>query len=621
MSSPISRTLTWLSDYLRISAIRRMLGIVEVKFVEIAGLVLFAVVFAIFEGVGLSLLLPILQFAEGGQAAVLENSGPIWSAISAFMEAFNLPLTLPVLLLLAFIPILLRQVVFYFNAWYSAVVAGRIGVRMRMQTLDAVLDADPEFFTRHPVGRLVGVAVTQTLAAGQAVLAVIKQLSIGLLMLLYVMILFVLSAPLTLTTMLFALLVSTLVKASLARIRDFGVESAEISQEMTGKIVERFAMMRLVKLRDQKAAESQRIRGFSEVMRELSVKQARLGANVEVTADPILMLSVFVTLYIGISFLGMSLAELGLLLFILSRLNAKIKEFNGGRQLISTNMAGLLLVQEMTEEALASNTIRRGPVRFEGLQHAIELRDVEFSYADAEVAEDPTAPKSRPVLDGVSLNIPAGSFTALVGRSGSGKSTLVELLPRLREVTAGSISFDGVDIEQYDVGTLRRGIGYLTQSAMLFNDTVRENLIYGLGFEPTDDVIREALTQAYATFVYDLPNGLETRIGDRGVRFSGGERQRIALARVLLEDCSVLILDEPTSALDSESEAYIQKALAALHGKKTIIVIAHRLATVIQADQLLVIEDGRVTERGTHEELMQQQGAYQKLFASQLLAE
>ena len=619
--TPRPGLLQALSEYLRINAVRRMLHMVEVRRSEISGLIVFAVVFALFEGVGLSLLLPILQYAEGGKTAILESSGAIWRALSWLMETLRLPLTLPVLLLLAFLPILIRQVVFYLNTWYSAVVAGRIGVRMRMETLNAVLDADPEFFGRYSVGHLVGIAVTQTTVAGHAVLAVIKQLSTGLLMLLYVTILLALSAPLTISVIVFTGLVSLLVKKSLNRIRDYGIIAADVSQEMTSKIVERFDMMRLIKLRDQKRPEADRILGFSEVMRDIAIKQARLGANVEVTADPLLMLSVFITLYIGISVLGMSLAQLGLLMFILTRLNAKIKEFNAGQQAISLNMAGLLLVRQTAEEARAANTIRRGDVEFSGLHSGIELTDVHFSYPRGKTPEGEPEAEGKPVLEGVSVSIPAGSLTALVGRSGSGKSTLVELLPRLRDVTSGTIAFDGTDIREFDVGTLRRGIGYLTQSAMLFNDSVRENLAYGLGYEPTEEQLRDALTRAYALFVYDLPQGLETRIGDRGVRFSGGERQRIGLARVLLEDASILILDEPTSALDSESEAYIQKALAELHGDKTIIVIAHRLATVIQADQLLVIEDGVIVERGTHEQLVAQQGSYQRLFESQLLAQ
>ncbi len=614
------KPIAFLSEYLRINAIKRMLTIVDVKRSEIAGLVAFAAVFAIFEGIGISLLLPILQYAESGGATAFGGSGIIWQVLERAMSAANLPVTLPVLLGLAFAPILMRQVVFYFKTWYSAIVSSRIALRMRMQTLDTVLDADPEFFGRHSVGKLVNVLISQTGAAGSAILAVIRLLSIGLLIALYVAILFAISVPLTLVTVLFALFVSYIIKANIKRIREFAVESAAISQEMMGKIVERMGLMRLIKLRDMKREESRRIHAFSEEMRQLGIKKARIGARIEVTADPLLMLSVFITLYIGIAVLGMTLAQLGLVVFVLSRLNAKVKEFNQGRQEISTNIAGLLLVQQTTEEAIRSNRITGGTIQFEGLRREIVLTGIAFDYPDSYTAEGKMLSAGKEVLKGVSATIPVGSFTALVGRSGAGKSTLVELLPRLREATGGTITFDGVDIREFHVGSLRKGIGYLTQRAMLFNDTVRENLIYGLDFEPTEEQIRAALEQAYATFIYDLPNGLQTHIGDQGVRFSGGERQRIGLARVLLANTSVLILDEPTSALDSESEAFIQSALADLHGKKTIIVIAHRLATVIKADQLLVVEDGQIVERGTHEELVGYGAVYKRLFETQLLA-
>jgi len=616
----LKRIWDFLSEFLRINAIRRMLAIVDVRASEVGGLVGFAVLFAIFEGIGLALLLPILQYADGGQTAIFDSSGIVWQAIASFMDFFHLPVTLPVLLALAFIPILLRQVVFYFNAWYSAVVSTRIGMRLRMQTLDAILDADPEFFSRHPVGYLVGVVIAQTGVGGAAILAVIKQLSIALLMLVYVAILLALSVPLTLSILFFAVVVSLAVRANIKRIREYGVVTARVTQQAWGVIVERFGIMRLIKLRDQKQPESTRIRDLLERLRGIDVRQARLGANIEVTADPLLMLSAFVTLYIGIAVLGMTLPQLGLLLFVLNRLNAKVKEFNAGRQAISQNMAGLLLVQELTLDAAASNTIHRSTAPFTRLKSELVLDDVAFEYPDVHAADGALVSAGSSVLKGISVTIPAGSFTAVVGRSGTGKSTLVELLPRLRDATSGSITYDGTDIKAFDVGTLRRGIGYLTQNAMLFNDTVRENLVYGLGFEPSDEQIGEALAGAHAGFVYDLPKGLDTMLGDRGVRFSGGEQQRIALARVLLEDTSIIVLDEPTSALDSESERYIQDALAKLHGHNTLIVIAHRLATVMQADQLLVIEDGRIVERGTHKELVAQAGAYQQLFQSQLLA-
>lgn len=615
----LGRAFAFLSEYLRINAIKRVLRVVDVQKSEIALLSLFAVIFAVFEGVGLSMLLPVLQFAEGGQSAVVEGAGGLWLVIARVMDALSLPVTLPVLLSLAFVPILMRQVIFYINTWYSAIVSSRIAHRLRSETLDAFLGADPEFFTRYQVGTLVGVLVTQTNNAGLAILAVIRQLSTTILMVLYVAILMAISVPLTLIALVFAVLVSLVVRANIRRTKDYGLEVAQMSQSMVARIVERIGMIRLIKLRDQKTTESERIKGYSEGMRSIAVKQARLGANIEVTADPLLMLSVFVTLYVGISVQGMSLAQLGLLLFVLTRLNAKVKEFNAGRQAISVNVAGLLLVKEMSADAEASNTIRPGAATFAGLQRELVFNEVRFAYPDSLAEAESGESALVEVLKDVSLTIPSGSFTALVGRSGAGKSTLVELLPRLRDVTGGTITYDGLDVREFDLSSLRKGIGYLTQSPMLFDDTIRANLTYGLDVDASDEDIRDALERAYATFVYDLPKSLETNLGEKGVRLSGGEQQRIALARVLLEDTSLLILDEPTSALDSESEEYIQKALAALHGDKTVIVIAHRLATVMQADQLLVIDDGRIVERGTHAELVAQAGSYHKLFESQLL--
>ena len=613
------RILQFLAEYLRINAVRRVLSSVDLRPREIASLVLLAVAFAVFEGVGLSLLLPILQFAEDGGTAITESSGGIWRALDSLMTAMHLPVTLPVLLVMAFVPILLRQIVYYLNAWYASLVSNRIGVRLRMKVIDSVLGADPEFFTRHATGPLAGVVISHTTAASQAILAVMKQFSVAILLVLYVLLLLVISVPLTMTAVVFALLVSTVVRSSISRTRAYGIEATKVSQDMIGRIVERLGLVRLIKLRDTGRMESDRIRSWSETMSALSVKQARLGANIEVTADPVLMLSAFVTLYIGIGLLDMRLAQLGLLLFVLNRLNAKVKEFNTWRQAVSTSISGLLLVEDTIADAVQSNRILDGTVEFAGLRDRIVVEDVHFAYPVDPSGTGGAAAEGATVLNGVSFIVPAGSFTAIVGRSGAGKTTLAELLPRLRDVTSGSIRYDGVEIRDFVVGSLRRGIGFLTQTPMLLNETVRANLLYGLGHEPDDSDLLEALERAYCGFVGEFPDGLDTVIGEQGARLSGGERQRLALARVLLEDTSVIVLDEPTSALDSESEGFIQRALADLHGDRTVIVIAHRLATVIQADQLLVMEGGRVVEQGTHDQLVAQDGPYHRLFETQLI--
>jgi subfamily B ATP-binding cassette protein MsbA len=594
-------------DLMRITAIKRLFALVDIRRTEVAGLVVLAIFYAALEGLGLSLLFPVLQYAQNGPSA-LGQPDLIWRILRAIADSFSLPLNLVTLLMLAFLPILARQGIFYGNTWYGAIVANRIATRMRVGSFSQMMEADPDFFLQRSTGELTGVVLGQTVTAGNTVLQAIKALTTVLLVVIYLAILLALSAPLTLVTMAFAGLVSLIVRAAMVRTREYSEKVATLTQGSYRAVIERIALVRLVKMRAQEEVEVAHVKAYSRQLEDVNVRISLLAANVEVTADPLLMLSAFIVLYTGISVLGLRLAELGMLLFVLTRLTAKVKEFNTVRQTISAGVGSISVVETITREAREANTILSGRRQFPRLRSELTLEDVSFAYSHAEL----------PALRDVSVKIPAGSFTALVGRSGAGKSTLAELLPRLRDVSGGRVCYDGIDVREFELGGLRRGIGYLAQESMLFNDTVRANLTYGLERDASDDEIRTALERSYATFVFALPGGLETEVGDRGVRFSGGERQRLALARVLLDDPSILILDEPTSALDSESETCIRDALSALHGRTTIIVIAHRLATVIAADQLLVLADGQLVEQGTHGQLVAAGGAYQRLFESQL---
>lgn len=610
--------IEYLKEFLRINAVKRLAKNVDIKKTEVAGFIFFAIAFTIFEGLGISFLLPVLQYAEDGNTAINESSDGVWSILKAGFSVLHLPVNLVTLLLLAFTPILIRQVVFYFRTWYSAVVSGRVAIRARTRVVRKIYDADIDFFVTHPVGQLTNVVVGLSSAGGTALLAVINYFTILLLLALYVLISLMLSIPLTLLAVFFAAIVLLMVKSNISAIGRFSKKVAKRSQEMMGKIVERMNMISLVKLRNQKEQEIAYIDDYSKEMYKISVKQARLSATVEVTSDPLLMFSVFITLFIGISVLGMTLAQLGLLMVILTRINAKVKELNAAKQGIVNAMANVNLLNEMLAEAKEKTKIFSGDVPFEGLKHQIQFKNVHFEYCDSYSSDGTLISRGAEIIHDLNAVIPAGSFVAFVGRSGAGKSTLVNLIPRLRDVSKGEILFDSVNVKELKLEDLRPKCGFLKQTAMLFNESIYGNLVYGLGYEPTEEQVHKALDDAFASFVYDLPDGLETKLGDSGVRFSGGERQRIALARVLLEDTDILVLDEPTSALDSESEAYIQKALARLHGKKTVIVIAHRLATVMQADTLFVMQDGEIVERGTHDELLEAQGAYASLFENQI---
>jgi subfamily B ATP-binding cassette protein MsbA len=254
---------------------------------------------------------------------------------------------------------------------------------------------------------------------------------------------------------------------------------------------------------------------------------------------------------------------------------------------------------------------KENAITLKPLAREIELRNVSFGYDNEE----------RSVLRDVSLTIPAGSMVALVGESGGGKSTLTKLLPRFHDPVAGGVFWDGIDIRDAQLSSLRKHIALVTQETVLFNDTVRHNIAYGKP-EASDREIEEAALIAFAhDFIKDLPDGYDTIVGERGIFLSGGQRQRLAIARSLLVDAPVLILDEATSALDAESERFVQQALANLVRNRTTLVIAHRLSTVRRADAIVVMEAGRIIETGTHAELLAKGGQYRKLYELQFADE
>ena len=235
------------------------------------------------------------------------------------------------------------------------------------------------------------------------------------------------------------------------------------------------------------------------------------------------------------------------------------------------------------------------------LRSGLRIENVSFAYPDA---------PDREILKGISLEVPKGKAVALVGASGAGKSSLVSLVPRIFDVTQGSIQIDGVDIRSLKLSDLRRLIAVVSQDVFLFNDTISENIRCGK-LHATPEEIREAAQRAHALdFIESLPNGFETTIGDRGQKLSGGERQRISIARAFLREAPILILDEATSSLDTASERAVQSALDELMRNKTTLMIAHRLSTIKHADEILVIKDGRIIESGIHEELVQLGGEY-----------
>ncbi len=272
----------------------------------------------------------------------------------------------------------------------------------------------------------------------------------------------------------------------------------------------------------------------------------------------------------------------------------------------ATIQKGLAAADSIFEQLDEAPEVDNGTVERERVSGRLEVRNLNFQYPGAE----------KPVLHDISFIAEPGQMVALVGRSGSGKSTLASLIPRFYNHECGQILLDGVDVESYKLSNLRRHIALVTQQVTLFNDSVANNIAYGDLAGAPREAIETAIEAAYAKeFVDKLPQGLDTEVGENGVLLSGGQRQRLAIARALLKDAPVLVLDEATSALDTESERHIQAALDRVMKGRTTLVIAHRLSTIERADLILVMDQGRIVERGTHATLLEENGYYARLHA------
>jgi len=297
-------------------------------------------------------------------------------------------------------------------------------------------------------------------------------------------------------------------------------------------------------------------------------------------------------------------------LFAIFQLMPPVKELgNVNNRLQEFSAAGKRIFEILDTKPAIQNM--PGAVKLETIKHSIEYRNVTFAYSTE-------SGERRTVLDSINVKVKKGELIALVGPSGSGKTTFVDLLPRFYDPIEGAIYIDGVDIKTLDIQSLRGNIGIVMQETILFNDTVRNNIAYGLSDCPMEKIIEAAKVANALSFIEQMPNGFDSVIGDRGVKLSGGQRQRISIARALLKNPPIMIFDEATSALDSESEILVQEAMERLMQNRTSFVIAHRLSTIRHADRILVLDQGRIVQEGRHVELLKQtRGLYKKLYDMQ----
>ncbi|MBE9155758.1 ABC transporter ATP-binding protein [Nodosilinea sp. LEGE 06152] len=584
----LKQTEFWRNNKLLLREIRRFPGI-------IASVLVLSLLAGLFEAFGISFLLAFLQ-------KLVEPGGEPFSTGFEWFDVTILGInSSPVNQLYRVSGLILLSTILRVAFSYAGIIAAeRGGVRLvnnlYKKIFEQLQSLSLEFYGQTKTGEIINTLTVEITQTRQAVGTFSNIFIRAVITAAYVVMAMRISWPLTSI----AVVLFSIAAASITTLNKYIRESSFPLSVARGKLssiavefitgirtVQAFATQDFERNRFYHASDQVEAATMNAVIRFASVKPI-----VEALASVILVGIIVLGMTIYVPNGSLQVASLLTFIFILVRMTPAVQEISGRFAELS-NLQGAIHNIENFLRVDDKPYLQNGYRSFGGLQKAIELVAVDFGYTPEE-----------PVIQGITLAIPKGQTVALVGASGAGKSTLADLIARFYDPTQGQLLLDGIDLREFDITSVRQKMAIVSQETFIFNATVRGNIAYGLDNISDKDVFEAARLANALEFIESLPEGLETVLGDRGVRLSGGQRQRIAIARALLRNPEILILDEATSALDSVSERLIQQSLEELSVGRTVIAIAHRLSTIMRADKVVVMEKGHVVEQGTYQELL-----------------
>ncbi len=513
----------------------------------------------------------------------------------------------PLIIILIF---LVRGIASFIAAYTISWVGNKVVMDLRGEMFRKLLSLPTRYYDNHATGNLISKLtfdVTQVTAAATNVVTVTIRDSIIIIGLLGWLI--YLDWKLTLLSLIITPVVAIVIYTINRRLRNSSRDSQRAMGNITQVIEESVGAHKVVKLFGGQEYEQTRFTVETNGMRRHSMRQAAAAAANVPLVQLVAALALAIIIYLATAQAKTDETTVGSFLSFVAAmlmLTAPIKRLTS----VSEHMQRGLAAAESVFELLDTHSERdAGSVTIGRARGQLHFEHLNFAYQNDDLQEAP-----RLALRDICLDIPAGQSVALVGASGSGKSTMANLVPRFYLPTSGRITLDGHDINELTLASLRANIALVSQEVVLFNDTLSANIAYGQERVVSEAEIIAAATAAHAMeFISEWPEGLNTLVGERGVKLSGGQRQRIAIARAILKDAPILILDEATSALDTESERHVQAALETLMQGRTTLVIAHRLSTIENADRIVVMQKGEIVEIGTHQELLEKNGVYAQL--------